>query len=76
MEQGEGAQMSIISRFNPYEMTDEQITSLTTGREKELSFVTNIVEANLNKKIPLQHILVHGPRGSGKSFFLKLLHDL
>jgi tetratricopeptide (TPR) repeat protein len=56
-------------------MEDDVILSLSTGREKELDFVLEIIERNVNVKrgTPLQHILLIGPRGSGKSFFLRLV---
>ena len=54
-------------------MTDELIQSLSTGRVNELKFATEIIENNMKGEQPPQHILLVGPRGSGKSFFLRLL---
>ncbi|MCH8960602.1 MAG: ATP-binding protein, partial [Bacteroidetes bacterium] len=65
--------MSRISRFNPYMMDDELILALNTGRENELAFIQEIIAHNVEGGGPPQHILLHGPRGIGKSFFLRLL---
>ena len=65
--------MKHVARFNPYLMTDDQVLSLNTGREKELKFSLDIIEKNIQRKNSLQHLLIHGPRGIGKSFFLRLL---
>ncbi len=63
----------IIPRFNPYNMPDDRVLQLNTGREKELEFATEVIENNIKGDQPPQHILLVGPRGSGKSFFLRLL---
>lgn len=65
--------MTDISRFNPYTMEDDKILRLNTGRDEELEFVRNIIERNIQGDQPPQHIVMHGPRGCGKSFFLRLL---
>ena len=67
--------MKNILRFNPFNMEDNVILYLNTGREKELEFVLKIIERNVTVKkgTPLQHILLIGPRGSGKSFLLRML---
>jgi len=67
--------MNNVLRFNPYYMEDDIILYLSTGGEKELDFVLKIIERNekVKKGTPLQHILLIGPRGSGKSFLLRLI---
>ncbi len=62
-----------ISRFNPYSMDNDLILKLNTGREKDFNFVLDIIKNNIKRKDSIQHILLNGPRGMGKSFFLILL---
>ncbi len=65
--------MNRITRFNPHLMPDDLILALNTGREKEQRFVQEIIDRNVEGGRPPQHILLYGPRGIGKSFFLRLL---
>jgi tetratricopeptide (TPR) repeat protein len=72
-ESREEINMQIIPKFNPYNMSDELILKLSTGRDRELKFALETIEGNLKGDQASQHILLHGPRGSGKSFFLRLI---
>ncbi|MEK7434192.1 MAG: tetratricopeptide repeat protein [Cyanobacteriota bacterium] len=65
--------MNKISRFNPYLMDNNLIIKLNTGREKDFDFVLDIIKKNIKRKDSIQHILINGSRGMGKSFFLKLM---
>lgn len=65
--------MRIIPKFNPYTMSDDLILKLNTGRTRELAFVLEAIHDNAKGGRASQHILLHGPRGNGKSFFLRLM---
>lgn len=67
--------MSDVFRFNPFSMEDDVILELSTGRDKECKVILEIIDRNARAKDgnPLQHILLIGPRGMGKSFFLRLI---
>jgi len=65
--------MNFIAKFNPYDMPDHVIMAVATARNKILSEVIEVLEDNLNSDGARQHLLVLGPRGMGKSFFLKYL---
>ncbi len=54
-------------------MDDETILALATGRKCLLGKVMKTLEDNLNSESVAQHTLIRGPRGMGKSFFLKYL---
>lgn len=54
-------------------MEDETILALATGRKHLLKQVLNTLEGNLHSSSISQHLLIRGPRGMGKSFFLKYL---
>ncbi len=65
--------MRSIKKFNPYMMEESLITQLNTGRENDFNFVFNTIKKNIERKESIQHILLIGSRGIGKSFFLKYL---
>jgi len=65
--------MSYIAKFNPYSMDDATVLSVATGRKALLGQVLKTLEGNLHSSSVAQHLLIHGPRGMGKSFFLKYL---
>lgn len=54
-------------------MDDQTILSLATGRKKILENVLQTLKGNLSSDSIPQHLLIRGPRGMGKSFFLKYL---
>lgn len=66
-----------ISRFNPQRMTEEEILSLSTGRDNLLKLMMDDMQVCLHPNSN-QHFIFYGPRGIGKSFFTRLLkisHD-
>ena len=66
-----------ISRFNPQRMTEEEILSLSTGRDNLLKLMMGDMQVCLHPNSN-QHFIFYGPRGIGKSFFtrlLKITHD-
>ena len=65
--------MSFIAKFNPYSMDDKTILAVATGRKQLLNQVLGTLKDNLNSSSIAQHLLIRGPRGMGKSFFLKYL---
>ncbi len=62
-----------IAKFNPYNMDDETVLALATGRKQLLAQTLQILEENLAQDSSPSHLLIFGPRGMGKSFFLKYL---
>lgn len=67
----------LIKKYNPLEMSREDVLALATGREKLLDIMLAEMKVCL-KEGSNQHFVLHGPRGIGKSFFTRLLkihHD-
>lgn len=67
----------LVKKYNPLEMSEEDVLALATGREKLLDIMLSEMKVCL-KKGSNQHFVLHGPRGIGKSFFTRLLkihHD-
>jgi len=62
-----------IAKFNPYNMDDETVLALATGRKQLLGLTLQTLEENLQSDGGQSHLLIYGPRGMGKSFFLKYL---
>ncbi|MCD4794578.1 MAG: tetratricopeptide repeat protein [Bacteroidales bacterium] len=65
--------MSYIAKFNPYSMDNETILAVATGRKYLLNQVLGTLTDNLETSSVAQHFVIRGPRGMGKSFFLKYL---
>lgn len=66
-----------VKKYNPLEMSNDDILALATGREKLLDIMLTEMKVCLKPRSN-QHFVLHGPRGIGKSFFTKLLkihHD-
>lgn len=66
-----------ISRFNPQRMTEEEVLSLSTGRDNLLKQMMDDMQVCMHPNSN-QHFIFYGPRGIGKSFFTRLLkisHD-
>lgn len=63
----------LIQTFMTHRMTDAAITLLASGREDETKRVMDAVERSL-AAVPgaLQHVVIYGPRGFGKSFMARL----
>ena len=67
----------LIKKFSPSSMSDEEVLAQATGREKLLATILEEMKACINRGSN-QHFVLYGPRGIGKSFFLRLLkihHD-
>lgn len=67
----------LVKKYNPLEMSKDDVLALATGREKLLDIMLSEMKVCL-KKGSNQHFVLHGPRGIGKSFFTRLLkihHD-
>ena len=62
-----------IERFNPHNMSDDSVAELATGREALAAEVLDAILTNAAADTPNRHILLTGPRGIGKSFFLRLV---
>ena len=60
--------MRSISRFNPYDMSDDDVRLLATGRELLLQDVLRTIDENRMGKSPVQHQVLIGPRGMGNRF--------
>lgn len=62
-----------IPWFNPRAMDDETVLALSTGREEILKRLFTDIRSRLEQPAAGKHWLVTGPRGAGKSFFLRLV---
>ncbi|WP_300451108.1 AAA family ATPase [Accumulibacter sp.] len=64
----------LVQTFMTHRMSDEAILMLATGREKETERVMDAVQRSLAAAPgALQHVLIYGPRGFGKSFVARLV---
>ncbi len=64
---------STLKKFNPADMSEEDVIALATGREKLLATMLEEMKPCVKSKIS-QHYVLFGPRGIGKSFFIRLLN--
>jgi len=62
-----------IPWFNPREMDDSTILALSTGQDQLLQTLIDSVHTRLSNQVAGKHWLVTGPRGGGKSFFLRFV---
>lgn len=62
-----------IPWFNPREMTDATVLALSTGRSALLAELLQTIEQRSTHPGQISHWLITGPRGAGKSYFLRLL---
>jgi hypothetical protein len=62
-----------IYRFDPHSMADAAVRALATGREAPLALTLRSIDARLTGSGPSRHLMIMGPRGIGKSFFLRLV---
>lgn len=62
-----------IPWFNPREMDDATVLALNTGRAGLLAELLRAIEQRSQHPGQSTHWLLTGPRGAGKSFFLRLL---
>lgn len=70
----EAGTSTLIQTFMTHGMDDATVRTLATGREEETARILDAVERSL-KAVPgsLQHVVVYGPRGMGKSFVARLV---
>lgn len=59
--------------FNPREMNDATVLALSTGRSALLADLLKTIEQRSTHPGQINHWLITGPRGAGKSYFLRLL---
>jgi hypothetical protein len=59
--------------FNPREMNDATVLALSTGRSALLADLLQTIEQRSIHPGQISHWLITGPRGAGKSYFLRLL---
>jgi hypothetical protein len=62
-----------IPWFNPREMNDATVLALSTGRSALLADLLQTIEQRSTHPGQISHWLITGPRGAGKSYFLRLL---
>ncbi len=64
----------LVQTFMTHRMSDEAILALCTGREKEIKRLKEAFARSLAAAPgPLQHVVIYGPRGFGKSFMVRLM---
>ncbi|MFT4924388.1 MAG: hypothetical protein ACI8WB_000466 [Phenylobacterium sp.] len=69
-------QKSNISWFNPRQMDDDTILALSTAQNDLLNTFERAIETRVKNKVASKHWLITGPRGAGKSFFLRSVQTL
>jgi hypothetical protein len=62
-----------IPWFNPREMNDATVLALSTGRSALLADLLQTIKQRSTHPGQISHWLITGPRGAGKSYFLRLL---
>jgi tetratricopeptide (TPR) repeat protein len=62
--------MGLLSGFNPHELPEATVYAVATGRKDDLRDILRDVQTNLGADT-LQHLIVSGPRGYGKSFLMR-----
>ena len=64
----------LVQSFMTHRMADADIEALSTGRQMETAEVMDAVRRSLDATPgPLQHVVVYGPRGFGKSFMARVV---
>lgn len=71
-KEGGERQRRVVRTFMTQDMTDDDILMLSTGREPELARIVDAIERS-RKAAPgaLQHLVLYGNRGFGKSFMTR-----
>lgn len=71
-KEGGERQHRVVRTFMTQDMTDDDILTLSTGREPELARIVDAIERS-RKAAPgaLQHLVLYGNRGFGKSFMTR-----
>ena len=60
-----------LERFNTHSMSEDVVLSISTGRDELIATISKIINDNLFEPGNMQHIVLTGPRGMGKSFLLR-----
>ena len=60
-----------LEKFNTHSMSEDVVLSVSTGRDVLISNITKIIDDNLFHPENIQHVVLTGPRGMGKSFLLR-----
>ena len=60
-----------LEKFNTLSMSEEVVLSVSTGRDKLIATISKIINDNLFKPNNMQHVVLTGPRGMGKSFLIR-----
>lgn len=64
----------LVRTFMTHRMSDEAILLVNTGRDKETELLEHAVKRSLQAAPgALQHVVIYGPRGFGKSFVTRLM---
>ncbi|WP_375767200.1 tetratricopeptide repeat protein [Archangium gephyra] len=66
--------MSYIKKFNPYDLPEETLQAIATGRERVLERILATIVRNAEGGT-VQHLQVVAPRGYGKSFLMRLVQS-
>jgi tetratricopeptide (TPR) repeat protein len=66
--------MSLIKRFNPYDLPEETLHAIATGRERVLEQILGIISRNAEGG-RVQHLQIIAPRGYGKSFLMRMVQS-
>lgn len=64
--------MATLSAFNPHDMSEATVRTISTGRSQDLDKIITTVRGNL-KAGTISHLIVSAPRGYGKSFLMRLV---
>jgi tetratricopeptide (TPR) repeat protein len=62
-----------VYRFDPHNMADSTVRTLATGRDSPLAVTLKTIDENRAGGGANRHLMLIGPRGMGKSFFLRLV---
>jgi tetratricopeptide (TPR) repeat protein len=65
---------SLIKKFNPYDLPEETLRAIATGRERVLEDILGIIARNAEGSA-VQHLQVVAPRGYGKSFLMRMVQS-
>jgi tetratricopeptide (TPR) repeat protein len=66
--------MSLIKKFNPYDLPEKTLRAIATGRERVLEQILGIIERNAEGG-RVQHLQIIAPRGYGKSFLMRMVQS-
>jgi len=62
--------LTMLSAFNPHEMSERTVRAVATGREQPLAHILRVIRTNLAAEAT-QHLILSAPRGYGKSFLMR-----